>query len=264
MFTLNVAPQLTHSFGWQELEKIEAFKASVMSLSGDVRMPSDICIDITSEESEKFNTTIYEMVAKVRGEDVYSQNFRQTTVDDFRLSNYSFRELLGKVISTQVIDGLLPLEWVELLEVSGLPCPRNISHKLLPGVKAWSDGAIQKATWSGECEDIFLTKAGSQNWKVCFVNGDTFYLPPSGWTAKVESLEKVEARLAAVESQRADESLAAAQRYIGWAVSAVVGSEITLTSPTGETVAIKASHEVWDCGNKSQSWLVIGGDCFLS
>ena len=260
MLTFNVDPQLTHSFGWQELEKIEAFKSSVESLSNSLRMPRDICLDITSEETERQGTTIYEMVAKVEGETVYSRNFRQTTVDSFRPSNYSFRELLEKIMSTQVIDGLLPLDWVELLEVSGLPCPRNISHKLLPGVKISSDGAIEKSSWSGVCEDIYLTEADSQKWKVCFVNGDTFYIPPSGWTAEVKSLEEIAAKAAAAESQRADASLAAAQKYVGWVVSSVAGSEITLTSPTGETVGIRASHEVWDYGEMSQSWLVIGGD----
>jgi len=260
MLTFNVDPQLTHSFGWQELEKIEAFKTSVVSLSSDVRIPGDVCIDITSEHNERFNTAVYEMVAKVRGERVYSRDYRQATVDSFRLSNYSFRELLGKIVVTQVIDGLLPLSWVELLEVSGLPCPRNISHKLLPGVKSSSDGAIEKSSWSGICEDIYLTEADSQRWKVCFVNGDTFYIPPSGWTAEVKSLEEIAASDAAAESQRADASLVAAQKYVGWVVSSVVGSEITLTSPAGKTVGIRASHEVWDYGEMSQSWLVIDGD----
>ena len=260
MITFNVDPQLTQTFPWQELEKIEAFKASVMSLSSDVPIPCNICIDITSEHDERSNTAVYEMVARVGGERVYSRAYSLAPVDSFRMSNHSFRELLEKIVVTQVIDGLLPLDWVELLEVSDLPCPRSIEHKLLPGVKSYSDGAIEKSSWSGLCEDIYLTEADSQKWKVCFVNGDTFYIPPSGWTAEVKSLEEIADKAAAAESQRSDESLAAAQRYVGWVVSSVVGSEITLTSPAGETVGIRASHEVWDYGEMSQSWLIIGGD----
>jgi len=223
-------------------------------------MPRDICLDITSKENVRRGTAIYEMVVKVEGETVYSRNLRLTTVDSFRLSGDSFQEFLEKVISTQIIDGLLPLGWVKFLEASDLPCPRSLCHKLLPGARSSSDGAIQESSWGSMCEDILLTEADSQRWKVCFVNGDTFYIPPSGWTAEIKSLEEIAASDAAAESQRADASLAAAQKYVGWVVSSVAGSEITLASPTGETVGIRASHEVWDYGEMSQSWLVIGGD----
>ena len=263
MITFNVDPQLTQTFPWQELEKIEAFKASVMSLSNSLWMPRDICLDITSENNVRRGTAIYEMVVKVEGETVYSRNFRQTTVDSFRLSVDSFQEFLEKVISTQVIDGLLPIGWVKLLEVSDLPCTRSLSHKLLPGVRSSSDGAIQESRWGSMCEDIMLTEAEIQDWKICFVDGDTFYIPPSGWTTEVKSLEELAAKAAETESQRADKSFSVAQKYIGWTVASV-GSEVTLTSSTGETVAIKASHEVWDYGEMSQSWLVIGGDRLYS
>ena len=76
--------------------------------------------------------------------------------------------------------------------------------------------------------------------------------------AIVKSRSQVEKEEEEEYKKKKQEQIGSAQRYLDWKVQSI-GETIVLVSPAGETVEIVARHEVWDYGDRSRSWLSIGG-----
>lgn len=237
------------SSGWEEREKIK----SIINHINSMMMP-DFCPEFTTQLC--YAQESHSLVVKIKVDsewcEAYENNFRQTYAKGWG-TGFS-QEDLHAAICYCILKSSSRLDhrWKQYLDLSQT-YKRELKHKLPPGTYEGRDGFLEEDY--GPCPNIEMTPS----WECTLIYSKWVFFPPEGWSGvTLRSHLEIAAEKEAQEEATLSYNLAEAQRYVGWTVKEVKQGVFIITNGS-ETATISHTHDVWDYGDASQSWLTIEG-----